>query len=594
MGTREPLELNLPAGIVKRTGPVQASARYVDGDKVRFLNGKPQKIGGWTRYSAAPLPGLPRGAHSWNDLTSRTVIAVGTTTKLQIVTTDSNRDITPFESTIALTNAFSTTSGLSTVIVHHTAHAKQVGQVVVLSDLSGPIAGLALAGEWIITGVVNSGAYTIDAEAPADSTLTMTGSATVSYEIPPFAENPSQGFGYGVGGYGLGSYGTPRATSSVLLDAGSWTLDNFGQLLLASPYEGKLYQWDPSDANVPRASEVPGAPGAMRGFFVTPERFVMCYGASFDANANIDPMLLRWNSQGDLTVWNAGTTNSANTRRLTVGKKLVGGGAMGAGLSLVWSDTALYTLQFTGSQYVYASNLAGQNCGLAGPNAFAFARGAAFWFGSNSFLTFNGSVTRIQNCDDISEWVLAQIRPFFETKTFAFYNERYNEVWWLFVPTEETEPAFYAAVNLADYSWTTGTLQRTSHTVVNSTPILTGPDGWVYLHETGKDANAAPMLAFIQSGIMQARKGKMLTQVFGFVPDFAVQVGDLDLTITARDRPRAHDLEVETETFGPDADLVDTRMRGRVVDFRLTSNEIGGDFTMGTPALDTMMEAIPR
>lgn len=584
--------------MVKRTGPLQEPGRWTDGDKVRFVKGKPQKIGGWIKYAEAKLAGVPRGAHTWNTLQSRTTVAVGTTTKLYALSPGAPPvNVTPFQEVVALTSSFSTTSGLRDIIVHDPAHAKVVGQTVRLSALSGPIAGLNLAGDWIITSIVNSGAYTITSGTPANATTTTSGSVTASYEIPPFTQNPAQGFGFGVGGYGLSTYGSARDESSILFDAGYWSLSNFGQLLLAAPYEGALYEWDPTQTPVPRATRVANSPGGMRGFFVTPERFIVCFGASPNNLANVDPMLLRWCSQDDRTNWTPSVTSSSNTRRLTEGKKLVGGGAMGGGLSLVWSDTALYTMQFNGSREVYATAIAGQNCGLAGPTAFAFTRSGAYWFGSNAFQQYTGSVARIPNCDDVSEWVVAQIRPYFETKTLCFYNEQFNEVWWLFVPAGEDEPSFYAAVNLEDYSWTKGTLRRTSVTKFDSSqskPLMTSEDGYLWAHETGTDGDGAAIKAFIQSGEIQLQEGDILTQVLGFIPDVGTQIGNLTLTVTARDRGPTDIIDEAEEIIAPGTGLVDIRVRGRLLDFRLTSNVGGGTFDLGRPAFEIMADGRRR
>src|SRR5215203_4478065 len=289
-----------PAGILRGEGDLAASGRWVDGQWVRFVRGRAQKMGGWEKRVDTAFVGICRNMHSWNDLTARSLIALGTTRKLYAVTGGVQlTDITPATgAATALTNAFSTTNGGSNVVVAHTAHGKVINQRVTYGTAS-TVGGLNMNGEWEIVSV------------------------------PPGLVDPSQGFGWGVGGWGEGTWGTPRTSSNILIEPYYWSLSNFGKLLLAAPFLGVLYSWDPTTTPTPRATAVgvAEAPGAMRGFFVTPERFVVAYGASEDTGIAVDHMLLRWCSQADMDDWTPTSTNTANSRRLTVGKKIMGGGA---------------------------------------------------------------------------------------------------------------------------------------------------------------------------------------------------------------------------------------------------------------------------
>lgn len=590
MGTRRTIPIKLPPGIVKRKGNLTSEGRYVDGDKVRFNAGQPEQIGGWSKYTTGgAFRGIARAGHSWNDLTSRTVTAIGTTTNLYALDGANGLvDITPVKSTASLTAAFSTTAGSANVTVYAPAHGAANGQAVVFSAVT--VGGLAMdAAPWVITGIIDADHFTFAHSNAAASTAGPTGNATASYLIPPGPADPAGGFGWGVGGWGVGTWGTPRSATNIFFEPYTWSLAHFGRILLAAPFGGTLYGWDPTTIPTPRATPVVNAPGAMRGVFVTPERFVIAFGASPDAGTTFDPMLLRWCSQGDYTIWTAAQGNTANARRLTEGKKIMGGGAVGNGVSLIWTDTALYVHQYTGSRYVFDTRLAGTSAGLAGPHAFCFARGRAYWFGSSAFQTFGGSVSAIRNSEDILGWVLEQLRSHYETKTLCFFNERYNEVWWLFVSTDASEPSFYVAHDLDDGSWTKGALSRTAALQQDggdSRPILAGTDGWLYLHEDGRTADGKPIAGWVQSGPFQVEEGQQLVQILGFIPDFAEQYGDVQLLLEARDRASSAPHERVSVAIAPAQGIADVRTRGRVMSFTLQSSGVGGYFALGSPAFE--------
>ena len=592
MGTRETSPINIPAGVVKKAGKLEALGRWIDMDKVRFVGGKATKIGGWSKLLATAFSGKARAAHSWNDLFSRSQLAIGTTTKLYAVNDQGLVDITPAQNPAgtALTNAFTTVAGSKTVKVTLTAHQKAVGQGIELT--AATVGGLSLAGKWVISSILDANTFAFTHTSAATSSAGPTGSSTITFDLTPGSENPAGGYGYGVGGYGLETYGTPRSSTSILFEPYYWQLDHFGRLLLGAPFQGTIYSWDPATTPVPRATAVPGAPGAMRGLFVTPERFVFALGCSADTTTAIDPMLVRWCSQADYLTWVPTTTNTANGRRLTVGKRIMGGAPLAQSVSLIWTDTAAYGFQYTGSRYVFDSKIVGTECGLAGPRAFTVVQGRAFWYGSGNFFSFSGTVAPLPNQDDIKGWLNAQIRKSYEPKTVCFYNQQFNEVWWLFATGPSDEPNLYVAVNLLDGSWIHGNLTRTPAYTVDggdTRPYLLSDDGYIYVHEEGRDADGKAMAAFVQSGPFQMNEGGALCQVLGYIPDFGEQEGDVQLTVEARDRAQSPVIDRNIATVAPTEGMIDLRVRGRVMSIRLGQTLKGGHFSLGAPAMEVML-----
>jgi hypothetical protein len=593
MGSRVTTPIKLPPGVVKKRGGLESIGRYIDTEKVRFADGRPEKIGGWIKWTTEAFKGIARAALSWNDHSSRTITALGTTKKLYALNVDRGLiDITPQEQTVVLQNAFTTTNGSSRVIVTHINHNKQIGQTVIVSGWD--VGGVHIEGRYEIVSVRDTNTYWIEVGQIATSTVNDSGAPTVTYEIPPGPSDPAAGFGFGVGGFGELTYNTARPTAAggkAPFEPFYWSLSNFGKLLLAAPYQGPLYQWDPTINPVPAATPVAGAPGKMRGVFVTPERFVISYGASPDTGPNMDPMLLRWASQATLNDWTPSPTNTANSRRLTSGKKIMGGGVLGQGVSMIWTDTACYTHQYTGSRFVFETRLAGTAAGLAGPNAFCFAQGRAFWFGSSAFHTFGGGIQRLPNQNDVLEWLLDQLRPYYEPKCVCFYNQRFNEVWWLFTCGEASENNVYVIYNLTDSSWAHGTLERSAAYTEDggeTRPILAGLDGYLYLHESGDDADGAPLNAHVESGSFQIQEGNVLTQVLGFVPDFSDQIGEVTIVVTAKDRANGRVIDRNIANVPEQYGMIDLRTRGRVLSFKIQQHALGGTFAVGDPAIEIM------
>lgn len=582
-----PFPIDPPPGLVRTESPLAIEGRYIDGQWVRFNEGKPEKIGGWEKYSTAPFTGICRALLAWDDLTARTIVAAATTKKLYYLDPQkAPADITPELSRVTVANPFAITTGSRTVSVTHNSHGKVRGQWV---EIQGSTAASVPNGRYEITSIVGLNLYQIEvaAQAVATSSATGGGAVTLIYDIDPQIADPSKGFGYGVGGYGLGTYGTPRESTPVIFEPSYWTLANFGQRLLSNPFSGKLYEWDPTERPVPRATPVAPleAPGAMRGFFVDDQRFVIALGSSPDTTDNIDPMLLRWCAQANYNLWTPGVTNNANRRRLQRGKRIIAGAPFTSGLNLIWTDTCLYLMQFTGGTFVYDTRPAGDNCGISGPHAYVTADNKAFWFGPAGMFMYAGGVQPIPKSGDISNWVADNLRPYYENKTFAFFVPKFREVWFLFVGPDAEEPNLYAVVNIDDYSWTTGTLERTAATrleTFDTRPLMASLDGYVYQHETGLDADGVPIESWITSSLFEPEEGLDWLDVQGFFPSFARQSGPLEIAIEAWDREMDPALiDVISQTFQPRTGSVDMRTSGRALSYTLRSYALGGDYRVG-------------
>jgi len=488
----------------------------------------------------------------------------------------------------ALTSVFTTVNTSNIVTVAYTLHGMFAGQKFTIDSASGTVGGLTMDGNWEVATVVNANSFTFIHTGTASSSAGPSANCNITVDYPPGEVNASGGYGWGIGDYGEEDYGSPRSATSVYFQPHYWSLTNFGKLLMLAPLYGGLFMWDPDENPPVRPSRVVGAPAEMRGIFTTPERFLVAWGASETDESNGDDMLVRWCSQADFFDWVPGVTNTANSRKLTVGKAIMAGGVLGEGLSMIWTDTAAYTMRYTGSRYVYETRVAGTHCGCVGPQAWTEAGGRAFWFGNSQFWSYGAGVERVPNQDDILPWLLDRMKKDNLTKTVAFFNPRFNEVWFIFSCGPSGEPDTYVSYNITEGCWATGTMERTAAYIIgtggNERPHLIGTDGYVYTHELGVDADGEPLEAYIESGTFQVEDGEALVNIMGFVPDFSDQSGDVTVTLEGRDRPRdAPDTDVLT--VSETDKLVDARIRGRHMALKIYSNQLNGFFALGDPVL---------
>ena len=322
------LPLEVPAGFVKTKSANAAKGRFIDGNKVRFVGGFPEKWQGWTEFITDNLVGIARGAIAWANQYGSTNAAFGTHLKLYSLTGDDTlTDRTPIRATSTINNnPFATTNLSAVVTVTDTAHGADDRAYVTFSGAAA-VGGITIVGEYQLTKI-DADSYTITHSSAATSTTTGGGAAvSAAYQINPGTADTVVGLGWGASTWGSGTWSTPR-TSGIPLELRTWSLAEYGNNLLASPSGGGLYLWE--EATDARAEIVTNAPTVIRAMFVTGERFVFALGAGAST-----PMKVQWPDQDDITNWTAAAGNTANSRTLQAGSKLMGGTALADGISLV-------------------------------------------------------------------------------------------------------------------------------------------------------------------------------------------------------------------------------------------------------------------
>lgn len=602
------IPIDLPAGVIKRAAEAAAGARYIDTQWMRFRDGKPEKIGGWQSL-AAGLTGKVRGMLGWTTSAQNQKVAAGTYIKLYSVG-DSPDNITPLRDSGTLgSDPFTTTNMSAVVSVADTGHGLEAGAYVRF-DGATAVGGITIDGEYTVTAVTDSDNYTITHSSAATSSASGGGSSVdYEYEINPGNQETSfdpillllEGDQQSNGDLLLLEGDQQSNGDSLLLegDVGQfgvlseiryWSLDTYGSFLLALPSGGTLYQWDePSDD--PQATAVSNAPSSARAMFVTPERFPVLLGTT-------TPMTMQWPDNDDITDWTPSSSSTANNRTLQNGSRLMAGAAVADLISLVWSDKALYLMQYTGSTFVYDTRLVGDNCGLVAPDAFCAVFGSGYWLSDAGFMMYRGGVTPIPNEEDIRDFVLDNLDRDYIGKTWCGYNPSHREVWWGYVANGNTEPDSYVAVSLDTFRWFTGTLSRTaaSHFATPANvPIMADTSSTIHRHETGLNGAGSAIEAYVETGIVPIAGRDRDLDIMGFVPDFQRQAGQIDVMLSAFEEPMdGSAFDTEALEIAEGDVIVDARLSGRYVKMKVTSDQIGGDIRLGVPLLEAMPAGMRR
>ena len=617
------VDMPFQPGVDKQDTPTGAEGRWIDSDNVRFRYGLPEKIGGWETVTADYLVGAGRGIHSWTSLDGSPYLSIGTNKKLYIYVDNEWYDVTPIRAsgTGNITD-FTTINTSTNVVVHDTAHGAREGDFVTISSVSGAVNGIAAAnleGEFEITALGDTASpptdqtnkYQVTAKAAATSTgaSSPTRTANASYQVNTDPPVSTAGYGWGAGTWGASTWGTSRAgltgVEAVQLDSGKWSLDNWGEDLIAQQLNGGLYYWDTSVGTGTRATSTTVSNAPTQSLFAIvsgTDRHVVCFGTetTIGSTGTQDNMFIRWCDQENINTWTPSVTNTAGSQRLTDGSTLESA-KRSRGAVLIWSDTAMYQMQLVGAPFTFGFSQLGANCGAVGLNSTIDINGTAFWMGKDSFFMFDGSVQKLRCA--VEDYVFKDIAEGGQRDTFAASNGEFNEVTWFYCSATSSTIDRCVTYNYADQIWYTGSLSRSSWVdknvysypyatlydssstaaTISTITGLTAGRTQMYSQENGNNAAGAAMSAYIESGdFVIPQAGENLMSIKRFIPDFKNLAGTIDVTLKFRDYPTS-----TQRTNGPYAvtsstTKIDTRARGRQGALRLESSSIGDAWRFGT------------
>jgi hypothetical protein len=377
--------------------------------------------------------------------------------------------------------------------------------------------------------------------------------------------------GYGGGYYGQEEYGVARQDTDNLLPATVWSLDNWGEYLLAmSPDDGKLYEWDLAASE---AAQVSNSPTSCSGFMVTEERFVVCFGAGGD------PRKIQWSDQEDNTTWTAAATNQAGDINVQTNGTILAG-LRTRGQSVILTSEDCHTLTYQGPPFVYGLERVGTSCGLIGAGAAASVDAGVFWMGRRSFFNYSGGRVQEIPCE-VGDYVFSDMNSDQRSKINAVVNSSWNEIWWFYPSSGSLECDRYVAYDYVENIWITGNMDRTSGVDrgVFKQPMFTASGGVVYEHEIGYNYDSATPYA--ETGPIAIGSGDNLMSVVELIPDEKTQ-GNVSAKFKTRFYPNGEERE-----FGPFtmSNPTSVRFQGRQVRMRVEGAE-DADWRVGIMRLD--------
>lgn len=396
--------------------------------------------------------------------------------------------------------------------------------------------------------------------------------------------------GYGVGGYGTGGYGSgvpPIAGGgTAITNTMDWSLDNWGETLIASPLDGPIYEWSPS-ANNPTATIIPEAPQINEGVFVAmPQQQIIAYGSTF--NGVKDALLIRWCDVANYNSWIGLVTNQAGSYRIPKGSRIIQG-IQGPQQGLIWTDLAIWAMQYVGPPYVYQFNELGTGCGLIGRKAAASVNGVVYWMGQSQFFRLAGGGVEPIRCP-VWDVIFQDLDTNNLDKIRVAPNSRFGEISW-FYPTQSNggEVSHYVKYNFLLDQWDFGTLARTAwiNESVLGPPIGAAPDQYIYQHETSTDADGQAINASFQTGYFVLTEANVKMFIDQIWPDMkwgyydGTQNAQVQLTFFVADYAGQTPLQYGPFLMTQATTFLTPRFRGRLVSIKVESNDIGSFWRLG-------------
>jgi len=572
---------------------------WFDVNLVRFRKGYPEKFGGWTKNTPNSFLGTCRALHPWVALEGTKYLGLGTTWKYYIEEGSNFNDVTPIRTTTAAGDVtFAATDGSSTITVSDTAHGAVKNDFVTFSDavsLGGNITADVLNQEYQIVSVTTD-TYTITAKDTNGDTVTANssdtgngGSSTVgTYQINVGLDVYIPGTGWGLNGWGEGTFGSATALS-VVNQLRLWTHDHFGENLIMNVRGGGIYQWTENNGTDTRAVDMSSISGAnlvptvgLQVITSEKDRHLIVLGADplNDAGTartgTVDPMLIAFSDQEDNLQFEPLITNTAGSLRLSSGSSIIGAVKSRQEI-LVWTDTALYSMQFVGPPFTFAVNLVNEGTGLVGPKAAVTAPSAIYWMGYNNFYSYNGSVQTIP-CN-VHNYVFNDINLVQSFKINAFTIADKNEVGWFYCSSSSDEIDRYVIYNYMENLWTYGQLSRTAWLdagIENFPRAVNG--GYLYQQEIGFDADGSPMTnVFIESSDFDIGEGDQFTFIRRIIPDFKFieneNNGSINIVVKTRNFPGDSLTTNSTNEISETTQQAYVRGRARQMVLRFESND---------------------
>ena len=607
--------LNLKPGFHRESTQYSEEGKWFDGDRVRFREGKPENLRGYQKFIDTSFTGTARDLLAWTNNNTEKLLGYGTESKLYVVYNDYPYDVTPIVSTVSIgnlgtTGSFDTVAGSPLIEVSSNNNGRKVGDYVEFSNTS--INGFTTNGldfsassfggpTFEVVSVQGINNFFISVTSVAASTESNQGSGIAFFLLATGQSNPIQGLGYGAGIYNAGvsttgerAWNQPAESSNIIFLGTQWSLDNFGEDLLAARQGGSLIHWDANASLAPVRSSVVGtAPSKINSIVISPnDRHVIALGTEEFATSVFNPLLVRWSDQEDYANWIPSVSSTSGELQLIDGTRIVGG-VRGRNAILVYTDNALYTLQFVGPPFIFRMAQVGTNCGLIGSHAAIDVGGRTYWMGDTDFFMFDGSVKKL-DCT-IRRYLYDDFNMTQKSKVFAGLNSEFHEIIWLYPKSGSNEPDGYVIYNYMENTWVYGSnfyttfiddsvfLNTVATGAVTGNVSATNPQFIWYNEPTSVfSGDSQPLTSFIESADIDIGDGDDIMFIDKIIPDYDINTGTIKFSINIKDYPAGTTKEVGPFDITDATQKIDMRARGRQANFRVSTSDLNTSWKWGS------------
>lgn len=458
----------------------------------------------------------------------------------------------------------------------------------------GTSAGLVIQGRYQTKAVIDSTQFTIQSPTQSSTTATATMNGGLVEIVYYIGDGPTPaGAGYGIGPYGFGGYGSGTTSGSTAsrgtpITATDWSMDNWGEILLACPYGGPIYTWAP-DSGFVTATVVATAPFFNGGLYIsTPQQILVCWN-SVESTGVQDPLIVRWSDAGDFTNFVVSNATTAGSFRISTGSMIMGG-LQAPNFGVIWTDIDVWIQQYVGGDAIFNHTKVGSGCGLIGRHAAGVIAGGIYWCGTNNFFNMAGQGVQVLPCE-VWDFIFQNLDRDNTQKIRCAPNSTFNEISWFFPSVNGNgENDSFVKFNIVEKEWDYGILGRNAwiDVTILGNPIAADTVN-IYQHEEGFDNVNQPINSSFESGFWSISEGNEMCFVDWFLPDLKFgtlsgsQSASIQITFQAVDYlgdvPRTYG----PYTFTSTTEYLTPRLRGRFMSIIVESNDTGSFWRIGRP-----------
>jgi hypothetical protein len=606
------VKMDFQPGIRRESTQYAETNSWYDTNNVRFRAGKPENIGGYETKVSASFNGSGRDLITWTDNDQFKRAMFGTAQMLYEHSGDEIFDVTPVSSSASLTNAFSVAVSTNVVTVSATAHGRQTGDFVFFTSTATIGGNILLGTSTYQVNVNNANTFNVSVATTASAAQSSSGNGHIHYLLNTGVSNAATGLGYGSASYQATvcasetrawNQPTSIGASDFSSEITQWSLDNWGEDVVANRRKGSIYYWDTDASTTPlRAEKVSGAtnstPTTVDSIIVSPnDRHLVAlgsneFGTTASPTGTYNPLTVRWSNQEDYTNWVPSISSTSGEVILADGTKIVGAKRSRNAIN-IWTDNALWSMTFVGPPFVFNFSQLGTNCGLIAQHAGVDYDGRAVWMGYDNFYVYDGQV-RSLDCT-VRRFIFDRLNMDQKDKIFCGINSEFKEVIWLYPSTDSTECDSYVVWSPDENYWSYGDSIFTTFadkTVFGNT-ITTGLQGTnpasnkLFNNEVQGlyTADGVAMSSFIESADFDIDSGNEVMFLNRVIPDFDLSDGSLTFSIKTKDFPESSTSREKPNpphTVTNSTAKIDMRARGRQGRVRVSCNAAGTSWKWGS------------